>query len=137
MHSIIAARHDDGVGDERDPHRTTYIAEQRRIHAEQRAIRAEDRAEAAERRIADLEYALDSRAPIDQAKGVLMGVFDLEPEPAFQALAWVSQHANIKLATIAERFLADVRHTEFGGRLREEVTRVLAAQGRRRGPHLP
>jgi hypothetical protein len=91
---------------------------------------AEERAEAAERRVAALERALASRATIDQAKGLLMGVFGLEADAAFERLVWVSQHANVKLNVIAERFLHEARRVPFGGTTSERLTRILARLAR-------
>ena len=48
----------------------------------------------------------DSRAVIDQAKGILMERFRLTPDAAFQALARVSMATNTKLRDVALRFVA-------------------------------
>jgi AmiR/NasT family two-component response regulator len=53
-----------------------------------------------------LAAALDSRAVIDQAKGVLMERFKLTPDQAFQALTRVSMETNTKVREVAERFVA-------------------------------
>ena len=50
----------------------------------------------------NLQAALESRAVIDQAKGVLIERFRLTPDQAFQRLAEVSMHANRKLRDIAD-----------------------------------
>ena len=80
------------------------------------------------RRTADnLQAALESRAVIDQAKGVLMERYRLTPDRAFQLLAQVSMKANRKLRDIAD----DLVHTgEFP---------VVAPRdaGRRSGPGSP
>jgi GAF domain-containing protein len=52
-----------------------------------------------------LATALDSRAVIDQAKGILMERFKLTPDQAFQALTRVSMETNTKVRDIAERFV--------------------------------
>jgi hypothetical protein len=98
----------------------------RLLDAERRAAEAEARAAARERRIEALERAVESRGPIEQAKGILMGVFDLGPDAAFDVLVWVSQHTNTKLATVTERFLAEVGRTELGEEPREPLTLLLA-----------
>jgi hypothetical protein len=51
-----------------------------------------------------LRAALDSRAVIDQAKGILMERLRLTPDQAFQVLAHVSMHNNIKVRNVAEVF---------------------------------
>jgi GAF domain-containing protein len=54
-------------------------------------------------RARNLEAALDSRAVIDQAKGILMERFKCTPDQAFQALARASMESNTKLRDIAEQ----------------------------------
>jgi hypothetical protein len=115
-----------------DETRTRY-AQECSNKAQQRAIEAEHRAAAAERRIDALLRALDTRGPIDQAKGALMAVFGLAPEAAFEALVWVSQNANIKMCTVAERFLVAMRGIDLGEQAREDVTLLLADLGRPNG----
>ncbi len=51
---------------------------------------------------ANLQAALESRAVIDQAKGILIERYKLTPDQAFQALARVSMHTNRKLRDIAD-----------------------------------
>jgi PAS domain-containing protein len=48
-----------------------------------------------------LRQAMRSRAIIDQAKGMLMERYGCTPDEAFDRLARLSQHANVKLADIA------------------------------------
>jgi GAF domain-containing protein len=57
-----------------------------------------------------LATALDSRAVIDQAKGILMERFRLTADEAFQSLAQVSMETNTKVRDVAERV---VRTGEF------------------------
>jgi GAF domain-containing protein len=52
-----------------------------------------------------LRAALDSRAVIDQAKGILMERLKLSADQAFQVLARVSMKHNIKVRDVAERFV--------------------------------
>ena len=54
---------------------------------------------------ANLEVALQSRAVIDQAKGILMERHKLTADQAFQFLAHTSQAANRKLRDIAEHLV--------------------------------
>ena len=56
-------------------------------------------------RAGHLAAALDSRAVIDQAKGILMERFKLSADQAFSALAEVSMERNVKVRDIAERFV--------------------------------
>jgi GAF domain-containing protein len=52
-----------------------------------------------------LAAALDSRAVIDQAKGILMERHKLTADQAFQALARVSMATNQKVRVVAEQFV--------------------------------
>jgi len=52
-------------------------------------------------RAGHLEVALESRAVIDQAKGILMERFKLTPDQAFQALARISMQTNRKVREVA------------------------------------
>lgn len=58
----------------------------------------------------------ESRAVIDQAKGVLMVAYGISAERAFDILVWRSQETNVKVRDLAARFLAT-----FTGRLPTEV----------------
>jgi PAS domain S-box-containing protein len=53
----------------------------------------------------------DSRAQIEQAKGVLMAAYGISAERAFDVLVWRSQESNIKVRDLAARFLAAVSGT--------------------------
>jgi GAF domain-containing protein len=50
----------------------------------------------------NLQTALESRAVIDQAKGILIERYKLTPDQAFQLLAQASMHANRKVRDIAD-----------------------------------
>jgi PAS domain S-box-containing protein len=50
----------------------------------------------------ELEEIVAHRAPIEQAKGMLMAVYDLQADAAFELLRWRSQELNIKLHDLAE-----------------------------------
>jgi GAF domain-containing protein len=53
----------------------------------------------------NLQTALESRAVIDQAKGVLIERYKLTPDQAFQLLARVSMNANRKVRDIADHLV--------------------------------
>jgi GAF domain-containing protein len=57
----------------------------------------------------DLARALDSRATIDQARGILMERRGISAERAFAEMAQESQNANVKLRVIAARLVASVQ----------------------------
>lgn len=61
--------------------------------------------ESAVERAEHLAAALDSRAVIDQAKGILMERYKLTADLAFQALTRVSMESNTKVRDIAEHFV--------------------------------
>ncbi|CAJ1507853.1 PAS and ANTAR domain-containing protein [[Mycobacterium] holstebronense] len=58
----------------------------------------------------------ESRAVIEQAKGVLMVAYGISAERAFDILVWRSQETNVKVRDLAARFLA-----AFTGKLPSEV----------------
>jgi GAF domain-containing protein len=62
---------------------------------------------------ANLQRALDSRAVIDQAKGILMGRHGLSADAAFDLLSMESQLSNRKLRDIAQDLVDEVQR---GGR---------------------
>jgi hypothetical protein len=49
----------------------------------------------------------ENRATIEQAKGMLMVVYGIDSEAAFDLLRWRSQEANIKLRVLADQIVAD------------------------------
>lgn len=53
-----------------------------------------------------LALALESRAVIDQAKGVVMSTFGIDSETAFRCLVLISQHRNVRVRVVAEKVLA-------------------------------
>jgi GAF domain-containing protein len=57
----------------------------------------------------DLHAALESRNLIGQAQGILMAVYDLDSEGAFQYMRRLSMHGNIRIVKVAESILAE-RH---------------------------
>jgi anti-anti-sigma factor len=54
---------------------------------------------------AQLHRAMQTRAPIDLARGMLMASFRLTPEQAWHVLVTTSQHSNTKLHRIADALL--------------------------------
>lgn len=49
----------------------------------------------------------ENRAVIEQAKGMLMVVYGINADAAFELLRWRSQEANVKLRLLAEKISAD------------------------------
>ncbi|GAB2754640.1 GAF and ANTAR domain-containing protein [Amycolatopsis magusensis] len=58
--------------------------------------------------VTQLRQAMESRAVIEQAKGILMAARGLSADAAFQVLVERSQRENVKLHTIAQRFVAEM-----------------------------
>jgi hypothetical protein len=56
-------------------------------------------------KVRNLELALESRAVIDQAKGIVMERRQLAADKAFQLLTSTSQLANVKLRAVAEHLI--------------------------------
>ena len=55
----------------------------------------------------------ENRAAIEQAKGILMLVYRIQSDAAFDMLKWRSQETNVKLRLLAEQLIADVRALEY------------------------
>lgn len=58
---------------------------------------------------AKLAEIAENRAAIEQTKGMLMLVYGVDQETAFNLLKWLSQEANIKLRQLAEQISVDFR----------------------------
>jgi hypothetical protein len=64
----------------------------------------------------------ESRAAIEQAKGMLMFIFGIDTDEAFEVLRMQSQHHNVKLRALAEQITRDL---VAASRQRLPVDRVL------------
>lgn len=78
---------------------------------------------------AKLAEISENRAAIEQAKGMLMLIYGLSEEAAFDLLKWLSQEANIKLRPLAEQISADFRRTGLADR--SEFDHLLLSAHRR------
>jgi hypothetical protein len=63
-----------------------------------------------ERVTAKLAEIAESRAAIEQTKGMLMLIYGIDDDAAFNLLKWLSQEANIKLRLLAEQISEDLRN---------------------------
>lgn len=61
-----------------------------------------------------LQTALSTRAPIEQAKGMLMAIHGVSADEAFNMLRKKSQDSNVRLHTIAVEFVAQVSNGTNG-----------------------
>lgn len=75
------------------------------------ALRQAQRCECARRVVRHLEVALQSRASIDHAVGVVMALRGVGPQAAFDVLVRTSQESNIKLRDVAQQLLDRVDRT--------------------------
>lgn len=65
-------------------------------------------AEAREERVSEVVAEIaEARSGIEQAKGMLMLVYRITAESAFELLKWRSQETNVKLRAIAEQIVVD------------------------------
>lgn len=64
----------------------------------------------------------DSRAVIEQVKGILVFVYCIDPSAAFELLKWRSQETNVKLRAIAEQLMTDVRGLRHDDQLPPRAT---------------
>ncbi|WP_051021810.1 PAS and ANTAR domain-containing protein [Nocardia araoensis] len=55
-----------------------------------------------------LPRLVESRAVIEQAKGVLMRVYRINADQAFHVLQWRSQETNVKLRDLAAQLIAEI-----------------------------
>ncbi len=55
-----------------------------------------------------------NRAGIEQAKGMLMLVYGIDEDAAFNLLKWLSQESNVKLRLLAEQVAEDFRSARQG-----------------------
>ncbi|WP_082983979.1 PAS and ANTAR domain-containing protein [Mycobacterium sp. 1165178.9] len=57
----------------------------------------------------------EHRAAIERAKGMLMLVYDIDAEAAFDLLKWLSQATNVKVRALCERLCGDLRGVAASG----------------------
>ena len=76
---------------------------------------SDDRVSAA---IADI---VEHREVIEQAKGMLMLIYDVDANRAFEVLRWRSQQSNVKIRMLAEQIIADFRALSRDGSLPERA----------------
>lgn len=63
----------------------------------------------------------EARGPIEQAKGMLMLIYRIDADAAFELLKWRSQETNVKLRVIAEQLVADFLSLDYDEALPERV----------------
>ena len=79
----------------------------------------------------------ENRATIEQAKGMLMIVYGIDADAAFDLLRWRSQEGNVKLRVLAERVVTDflrlTQHEQAPGRSAYDNLLLTADQRIREG----
>ncbi|MCV7218190.1 PAS and ANTAR domain-containing protein [Mycobacterium crocinum] len=65
----------------------------------------------------EVEDIAARRSPIDQAKGMLMMVYSIDADAAFDLLRWRSQESNVKLRDLAQQITVDFQRVRHGGDL--------------------
>jgi hypothetical protein len=74
---------------------------------------------------AQLAAIAEYRAVIEQAKGVLMAVYGITADRAFEVLTWRSQETNLKVRELAVRFMTAVSGSHFSPASRSHVDHTL------------
>ena len=62
---------------------------------------------------------------IEQAKGVLMAIYGITEDRAFEILVWRSQETNLKLRELALRFMAAISASHISPESRSHVDNAL------------
>ncbi|WP_407689053.1 PAS and ANTAR domain-containing protein, partial [Mycobacterium sp. HUMS_1102779] len=74
---------------------------------------------------AKLARISQNRAAIEQAKGMLMLVYGIAGDAAFDLLKWLSQETNVKLRALAEQIAEDFRTSGVAPNSRSEFDHLL------------
>ena len=69
----------------------------------------------------------ESRGPIEHVKGMLMFVYRIDEQQAWELLKWRSQETNVKLRALAVQLAADILALDYGENLpeRSSLDRLL------------
>jgi ANTAR domain len=69
----------------------------------------------------------ESRGPIEHVKGMLMFVYQIDEQQAFELLKWRSQETNVKLRALAVQLAADILDLDYDENLpqRSSLDRLL------------
>ncbi len=65
----------------------------------------------------EVEAIADRRSAIDQAKGMLMLIYNIDEAAAFKLLTWRSQNTNTKLRALAQQIATDFRSVPHDSQL--------------------
>ncbi len=96
--------------------------------AAETVIAAAKRAWSAQSQLDACIRSMESRAVIEQCKGMLMTVFGISDDKAFELLRWRSQDTNVPVRILADRLLHAVTNsTSVDSPTRDHVGRLLMA----------
>lgn len=73
----------------------------------------------------------ENRAGIEQAKGMLMLIYNINDNAAFSLLKWLSQETNVKLRLLAEQIVEDFRGAGLALNSQSEFDHLLLTAHRR------
>ncbi|MGA4844083.1 ANTAR domain-containing protein [Streptomyces sp. G45] len=76
--------------------------------------------------VAQLRRALQTRGPIDTARGILMAVFALSQEEAWNVLVMTSQNTNTKLHLTAQQLVDSVKGEPLPEASQEQLSAAVA-----------
>ncbi|WP_369217001.1 ANTAR domain-containing protein, partial [Streptomyces flavofungini] len=76
--------------------------------------------------VAQLRRALQTRPTIDLARGILMSVFSLSPEAAWEVLVTASQNTNTKLHRLAGDVVDTVKGEDLPAAVRKQLVNAVA-----------
>jgi ANTAR domain/PAS fold len=88
-----------------------------------------------DRLTAKLAEIAGKRAAIEQAKGMLMLIYRIDDDAAFNLLRWLSQEANVKLRVLAEQIIEDFLRDGPTLTSQSEFDHLLLTASRRVGPN--
>jgi hypothetical protein len=88
-----------------------------------------DEREQQDQMTAQLAVIAENRAVIEQAKGVLMAAYGIEPNRAFEILVWRSQETNVRLRELAARFMAAISASHLSPESRSQIDHALLTLG--------
>jgi ANTAR domain/PAS fold len=83
---------------------------------------------------AKLAEISENRAGIEQTKGMLMLIYDINDNAAFNLLRWLSQEANVKLRVLAEQIADDFRGAGLALNSQSEFDHLLMTAHQRIRP---
>ncbi|QDQ15847.1 anti-sigma factor antagonist [Streptomyces spectabilis] len=85
-------------------------------------------------KVVQLRRAMQTRGPIDTARGILMAVFALGEEEAWDVLVMTSQNTNVKLYLLAQQVVGSIKGAPLPEATQEQlsaaVTHVTAVHAR-------